>query len=67
MFFIIIFHPIPGSQHSGTGEEYYSVSNDIENLKQEDRDQDTDNEDRDEDAIDCKCIVCERQCQDIDQ
>lgn len=57
-----------GSQHSGTAEEDHSVTNDLDNSKSDlnnsiDRDQDSE----DEDGIDTKCVVCERQCNDIDQ
>lgn len=60
---------ITGSQHSGTAEEDLSITNDtLDNTKNEhnnttDKEQDSD----DEDGIDCKCAVCDRQCQDIDQ
>lgn len=54
----------PGSQHSGTNEEDFT-SNDLENSKQENTDKEQDTED--EEGLDCKCVVCDRQCQDIDQ
>lgn len=59
---------VSGSQHSGTAEEDLSITNDLDNSKADlnnttDKEQDSD----DEDGIDCKCIVCERQCQDIEQ
>lgn len=56
-----------GSQHSGTGEEdFVTSSNDLDNIKAESGGQ-PDPESDDEDGIDCKCVVCDRQCQDIDQ
>ncbi|XP_059614431.1 transcription factor hamlet-like [Phlebotomus argentipes] len=56
-----------GSQHSGTGEEdFITSSNDLDNIKAESGGQ-PDPESDDEDGIDCKCVVCDRQCQDIDQ
>ncbi|XP_037042458.1 transcription factor hamlet-like isoform X4 [Bradysia coprophila] len=53
-----------GSQHSGTNEEDFT-SNDLENSKQEHTDKEQDTED--EEGLECKCVVCDRQCQDIDQ
>lgn len=55
---------VSGSQHSGTNEEDFT-SNDLENSKQENTDKEQDTED--EEGLDCKCVVCDRQCQDIDQ
>ncbi|XP_055681449.1 transcription factor hamlet-like isoform X2 [Lutzomyia longipalpis] len=55
-----------GSQHSGTGEEDFNTSsNDLDIIKAESGVK-ADPESDDEDGIDCKCVVCDRQCQDID-
>lgn len=54
-----------GSQHSA---EDLHTTNDIENTKPDSTDHRVpDQETDDEDGIDCKCVVCDRQCQDIDQ
>ncbi|GAB0096363.1 transcription factor hamlet [Sergentomyia squamirostris] len=55
-----------GSQHSGTGEEDFNTSsNDLDNIKESTGQADPESDD--EDGIDCRCVVCDRQCQDIDQ
>lgn len=59
---------LSGSQHSGTAEEDFSITHDLDNSKGDlnnsvDQDRDTDDEER----IDFQCTVCERQFQDLDQ
>lgn len=63
-FKIHILFLFSGSQHSGTGEEDFNTSNDLEGQHQ----LDINNEQSDdEDGIDCRCSVCDRQFHDIDQ
>lgn len=62
-------HFAVGSQHSGTADENHSATNDLDNSKSDlnnsiDRDQE---DSEDEERTDTKCVVCEHQCDDIDQ
>lgn len=67
--FLIFYSRDVGSQHSETAEEDRSVTNDLDNSKNDlnssiDRDQE---DSEDDDGIDTRCVVCDRQCNDIDQ
>lgn len=68
-----LFQLVLGSQHSGAFEEDYNASsNDLDSNQQESTHEsrlDTTNEgeEDDVDGIDAKCIVCEKQCNDIEQ
>lgn len=64
----LCFSCITGSQHSGTAEEDLSITNDLDNSKNEpNTNSDKEHDSEDEDGIDCKCNVCDRQCEDIEQ
>lgn len=66
---LFCFELIKGSQHSGSGEEDFN-SNDLDKHRshhQDHSDKEQGDQTDDEEGIDCKCVVCDRQCQDIDQ
>jgi hypothetical protein len=76
IFFFIFNSLISGSQHSGAFEEDFNASsNDLDSNQQESTHESSsrpettiDAEDEeDTDGIDAKCIVCEKNCGDIDQ
>lgn len=60
-----------GSQHSGAYEEDFNASsNDLDSNQQESTHENNNESIEDEDdvdGIDARCVVCERQCGDIDQ
>lgn len=62
---------ISGSQHSGAYEEDFNASsNDLDSNQQESAHENNNESVEDEDdvdGIDARCVVCERQCSDIDQ
>jgi hypothetical protein len=65
-------HLIIGSQHSGAYEEDFNASsNDLDSNQQESTheniNESIEDEDDDTEGVDARCIVCERQCGDIDQ
>lgn len=62
-----------GSQHSGAyDEDFNASSNDLDSNQQESTHENInesieDEDDDDTEGVDARCIVCERQCGDIDQ
>lgn len=63
---------IIGSQHSGAYEEDFNASsNDLDSNQQESTheniNESIEDDEDDTEGIDARCIVCERQCGDIDQ
>lgn len=60
-----------GSQHSGAYEEDFNASsNDLDSNQQESAHENNNESIEDEDdvdGVDARCVVCERQCGDIDQ
>lgn len=60
-----------GSQHSGAYEEDFNASsNDLDSNQQEsahENNNESIDDDDDVDGVDARCVVCERQCGDIDQ
>lgn len=60
-----------GSQHSGAYEEDFNASsNDLDSNQQEsthENNNESIEDDDDVDGVDARCVVCERQCGDIDQ
>lgn len=63
--------PFSGSQHSGAYEEDFNASsNDLDSNQQEsthENNNESIEDDDDVDGVDARCVVCERQCGDIDQ
>lgn len=59
---------ILGSQHSGTFEDDFNTSNDLDNSHSGENNNESNqhNEDDDEDGIDCRCFLCDRDCADVD-
>ncbi|XP_037902417.1 transcription factor hamlet isoform X3 [Hermetia illucens] len=59
-----------GSQHSGTtGEDDFNTSNDLDNniiSESNSRSREQSRDSDDEEVIDYRCVVCERQCHDIE-
>ena len=68
---VIFFSTFPGSQHSGAYEEDFNASsNDLDSNQQESTHENNNESIEDEDdvdGVDARCVVCERQCGDIDQ
>jgi hypothetical protein len=66
-----IFLLVSGSQHSGAYEEDFNASsNDLDSNQQEsthENNNESIEDDDDVDGVDARCVVCERQCGDIDQ
>lgn len=62
---------VSGSQHSGAYEEDFNASsNDLDSNQQEsthENNNESIEDDDDVDGVDARCVVCERQCGDIDQ
>lgn len=60
-----------GSQHSGAYQEDFNASsNDLDSNQQEsahENNNESIDDDDDVDGVDARCVVCERQCGDIDQ
>lgn len=59
---------ILGSQHSGTFEDDFNTSNDLDNSHSGENNNEINqrNQDDDEDGIDCRCFLCDRDCGDVD-
>lgn len=72
MFLISLSRFVSGSQHSGAYEEDFNASsNDLDSNQQEstheNNNESIEDDEDDVDGIDARCVVCERQCGDIDQ